>query len=392
MVALGLVGLDDSIDKYFDQIDKDRSGTLNLDEFRPALQQFREKALAGAEKISNIQAGQQALRAKSEELQLLNTRMRRTIDAYCAKQVKLDAMKASQPLEILLGDYLNHSKISVEEWVKSWDKDGDGNISKVEFKQRVCALKVSPMGEATEEGNQFLIADRDGDGRVSIEETQLIEGLFKSLDKSGDGRMDTGEAAIAMRGLKANAKLVLQEWEGAEAEIKVGAEWAPSVPRRSTAAHAHSASPSPRLARLGATLAAAATHRAWHDEAGHHDGACTCKRPSCLPHAPPPPALTPPPALHRRWCRAKHARARRSTPSSAPTGRRRSKVNVVALLRQWDKSGDGKVDKKEFKSGLGIGVGGGKTVVIGAFDEEIDLFFEEHDLDGDGTIQIEELK
>ena len=79
---------------------------------------------------------------RDRELDLLDTRVKRTIEAWCAKQLKLDAMKDKLPLSFALGEYMYYMDMSPEEWIASWDRDGDGKISKGEFKQRCLSLKV----------------------------------------------------------------------------------------------------------------------------------------------------------------------------------------------------------------------------------------------------------
>ena len=136
------------------------------------------------------------------------------------------------------------------------------------IKERLCALKVSSMGELTDEGKQFLIVDlarrypqlhsrprrqpartpntrmpsitivsspstrtpsaslsrliaplwQDGNGHISIDEQQAIERLFAELDTNGDGRMDPEETAAAMAKLKSSAVDALAEWEDVQVE------------------------------------------------------------------------------------------------------------------------------------------------------------------------------
>ena len=68
-----------------------------------------------------------------------------------------------------------------------------------------------------------------------------------------------------------------------------------------------------------------------------------------------------------------------------------SKANVRSLMRAWDKSGDGRVTKAEFKKGLEIGRMK-NTTTFQVYEEEVDLFFEDYDADGSGEIDVEELQ
>jgi len=335
MSNLGMESTGKEFNDFFHSIDKDHSGSINLEELRPALKKFKEQAIIDSRNLESMQKELAHLRHRKDDLEVLNKRMARFNDLWLRKQVTLDDKKASQPLNIKLGDYLNHAQWSAEEWISQWDKDGEGTISKGEFKQRMAALKVNPMGHGTDQSNIFLIADRDGDNHMSTNETTNVEKLFARLDVNSDGRLDVKETAKALKILQDEAKDVLKEWDVLEAEILD--LWNKEQGVRAAIKAIMMAD------RQDREVEYAKNHFTLEEKVGMHMS---------------------------------------------------KKANVSSLLFMWDKSADGKVDKDEFKRGIGLGNvrEGGLGVTIEASDEEIDMFYEDHDPDNSGALDIQELK
>lgn len=93
-----------------------------------------------------------------------------------------------------------------EEYFKAADKDGDGKLTKEEFRAFQAPEEHAHMHEAVVHAN-FRDKDRNNDGRIDLQEFlgeysdkrdsdwMAAESLrFKDLDKNGDGHLDNAEA------------------------------------------------------------------------------------------------------------------------------------------------------------------------------------------------------
>ena len=58
-------------------------------------------------------------------------------------------------------------------------------------------------------------------------------------------------------------------------------------------------------------------------------------------------------------------------------------ISTAALIKEWDKDGDGELSKIEFKQAVRL------TLAIKASNDQIDDIFDMLDVDGDGCIDIE---
>ena len=89
-----------------------------------------------------------------------------------AEEAKLDVKK--KPMSIKLGEALQAQGIKLSELIRSWDPNGDGDVSKMEFRQNVRKLINKP-------------------------DVKEVDALFDTMDEDKGGSLDTSELKAALK-------------------------------------------------------------------------------------------------------------------------------------------------------------------------------------------------
>uniref|UniRef100_A0A7S3BDG9 EF-hand domain-containing protein n=1 Tax=Haptolina ericina TaxID=156174 RepID=A0A7S3BDG9_9EUKA len=168
---------DDIIGMAFDTIDNDRSGTLDLHELKAEMKKLQERAVKLAAVAAQKAKQAASLRKAQEARQQLEERKTRLEAQLVDLEQQVEAQRGEQPLAVKLGQLLEVDSLSVADWMKKWDKDGDGKISRVEFRYRSSSLGLR-------------------------EHEKDLESLFDRLDKDGSGSIDLSELDKGLRSLQ----------------------------------------------------------------------------------------------------------------------------------------------------------------------------------------------
>lgn len=90
-------------------------------------------------------------------------------------------LNSAKPIDVQLGEKFFQRKIKVAELIREWDPNGDGSITKMEFRQDVRKLLDKP-------------------------DVRDIDALFEKLDADNSGSLETDELQLALRKLQEQAK------------------------------------------------------------------------------------------------------------------------------------------------------------------------------------------
>ena len=139
---------DEHIDEVFREIDDDGSGEISLAEITRRLKKFAGVGINQVHDLRRVAGGRKG--------GALSTAM------------KLD-MTSGVPLNEQLRVLLTRSLVRVIDLFRDWDEDGNGSVDRDEFYRALTALGVS----TTKETSDTLFADLDPDGSGTIEYKEL---------------------------------------------------------------------------------------------------------------------------------------------------------------------------------------------------------------------------
>ena len=238
-VGLGIEHDHKDIDLYFDSLDTENDGVLEMPELKAhfnAMNDFAKKALKEAAKIHDLARG---LRTKVE---MVRDVALRTND-YENEELALATLRSSQPVKVQLGRLLAKKQMKISD-VRSrsscvaarfflcashsrtlsypkpphpfrvlpcialatqillkWDTRGDGEISKAEFRKH--ARKLGVVATAADMNACFDSIDEDGGGTLDVEE---LKPAFKEL--AAAAKASEGAEADQEKDLVAQRKAV----------------------------------------------------------------------------------------------------------------------------------------------------------------------------------------
>jgi Ca2+-binding EF-hand superfamily protein len=131
------------------------------------------------------------------------------ITAPSVATVKAQAKDSNQDGKIstdeFMGDLPKQFQGTLASMFKSADKDGDGSLSKEELANLGSGSATNQPPVETARKVDYSLNDTDGDGKVSRQEfikgakgegyhTTMLLGLFRSVDKDGDGFLTAEES------------------------------------------------------------------------------------------------------------------------------------------------------------------------------------------------------
>ena len=200
--ALPMLGLkvERSIgEKLFDSFDDDKSGEISYDELNSKLHEAM-MARAGVELDDKLKAGAMGkIETESKNKFALRVGPAENVSAAMGT-TKIDMSEGAPPLKDQLRDALQKNLARVIDLFREWDDDGNGTVSKREFR-----LALPMLGLV---GCPANVADE----------------LFDSFDKDGGGSVDYDELSRALRPKPMGGIYKARSLESFELEQTGGAE------------------------------------------------------------------------------------------------------------------------------------------------------------------------
>ena len=183
MPMLGLNVPKKEIDALFDSWDPDGSGTIEMKELERALRRGSEIQL-GAEMQAGA-AGKIELSAKNK----ISSGSRKGLvkQKTVLRQITLDE-SSDKPISAQLRDVLTKQGVKVINLFREWDEDGDGTVSKKEFRKAMPMLGLNvPKKEI-----DALFDSWDPDGSGSLELKELEKQLRRGSEVQLGAEMQAG--------------------------------------------------------------------------------------------------------------------------------------------------------------------------------------------------------
>ena len=129
--SLGLEATAAEIDEVFRLLDDDGSGSLELTELKAHLRGLMDSAQAAMARTAKVEENVEVMRRRARQAQQVLD----AIEQAEKKEAQLNELRAQQPLVVRLGGVFK-SITNPALMMKSWDTNGDGVLSKIEFRQQ----------------------------------------------------------------------------------------------------------------------------------------------------------------------------------------------------------------------------------------------------------------
>jgi len=214
--SLGIKANNSEIDAFFNSMDDDKGGSLDLSELRPALKFLLEAAHgAEAEAVALLELATE-LRAKAAQTE----EAARATEIAEKEEADRAQMKGENgPPDVQLGQLIMKRNLKIGDVITKWDPSGDGSVDKGEFRTNVIAMGVKAEPEAIDE--LFASLDDDGGGELDVKELKDLLTRLKDTAQQAAAQDAEAEAkAVALRKAASKLQSVLR----AEEESKARAE------------------------------------------------------------------------------------------------------------------------------------------------------------------------
>lgn len=174
--------------------DSTNSKTASASKEIPPPPKGREKSLSAMSQVALEQLAADVIKQRSAFLPAAEVEAVAKEDHRKAQEL-LAANDQQKPVPVQLGEALARRGIKLPQLMREWDPNGDGVITKMEFRQDVRKLLGNP----------------------NINE---VDALYKEIDADGGGELDVMELKLALKQLQLSANSAVAESSGRSAEAE----------------------------------------------------------------------------------------------------------------------------------------------------------------------------
>ena len=217
---LGLKSENKEIDAFFRKMDNDGGGSLDFSELKPTLKALKDASANADKEADGLRAEAQGLRDKAGVVKACA----KSIELVELAEGRLVSLQTQPTVEAQLGAAIVARNWKAADIMMRWDADGDGLLSKGEFRQNVQDLGVIGTPDAIDE--LFDEYDADGGGELDLKELRpTLKGLIESATAANGMIKQTNKSLTELRKIaKKNQKALLAERARELAQAKAKAE------------------------------------------------------------------------------------------------------------------------------------------------------------------------
>jgi len=165
-----------AIDAFWDELDDQHAGALEVRELKAALKALQERAAAREQQRELVHALAERYRQRAGLAESCAASAEMAEEA----ESKLAAMRETPSIQSKLGALLLKRCTKVSDLIAKWDEDGDGRLTRADFISHVRIYGLT-------------------------EESASLDVLFDAFDREGTGLVDTNLLTRALRELQERA-------------------------------------------------------------------------------------------------------------------------------------------------------------------------------------------
>ena len=218
--SLGIKANNHEIDKFFNSMDEDGGGSLDLGELKPALKYLLDAAQGAEDEAARLRAVALELRDKAAQTEAAAL----ATEAAEREEAELERLKHELgPPDVQLGNLILKRNMKIGDVLTKWDPSNDGSVDKGEFRANVLAMGV--VAEPDEIDQLFDTLDSDGGGELDVPELkELLKKLIDIAKEAQAREKELESTSIAARKAARQQQAVLREQEAAKARALKEAE------------------------------------------------------------------------------------------------------------------------------------------------------------------------
>ena len=217
---LGIKAENCEIDAFFNSMDADKGGSLDLAELKVALKSVLDAASRAETEALAHKAWSDECRAKAAQ----TDEAARATEAAEKAELELGQLETSAgPPDVQLGALIIKRNLKIGDLVSKWDVSGDGLVDRGEFRKSVKELGVK--AEDTEIDALFDSLDSDGSGELDVAELkELLTRLKETAQQESTRRAEIKVSTLALRKAASKLQQVLRTEEEAKAKAELEAK------------------------------------------------------------------------------------------------------------------------------------------------------------------------
>ena len=242
----------DEIDAFFMTIDRDGSGSLDLDEMKLALMKLLNLSISAVGEAAELRAKAQQLREKAAFVKQV-AEATRACEQTELRLAEFRSKGLGKTVEAKIGEKIVYKNMKIGDVMKKWDKDGGGKLDKVEFREAVLEMGVDAT--AAELDEHFTKIDGNGNGELDAGE---ILAMLKRLTNAGlamrDEEKELSNSSLSLRKVALKLQKDLDNRNAKEEKVAQEAQKAAAEATKA-AEEARAAEAEERAARKAAAIA-----------------------------------------------------------------------------------------------------------------------------------------